>query len=399
MRILVATHLVPYPADTGGKVVSAQTLACLQGLGMIDVCAFDPPWRLADGRADLKLACDRPAVLRLRRRPAWWWPLEALRGRPFYIFRDASPAMGRQLAAWAEDGPDVILADGLQMAHYVSGSRRPKVLVEHNVESYLLGEYVRQHRNPLLRLAGGIEHRLLERHERDQCNRFDAVIALSDEDRRRLEHLGVRARIVVLPPAVEAAEPVPDGPRRRHIVHVGTGHWPPIAEGLRWYVQAVHPLVVAQRTDAELWLAGPPPSFLARGDSLPGVKVLGYVADLEPVYRAAAVFVVPLHVGGGVRLKILHALSRGLAVVSTTAGCEGLGLEDGRHVMIADDPDRFSRAVLAVLSCRELRQRLGAAGREHVLARFRPEARCAALHALLRDVAEKDHLEHGRVTR
>ncbi len=398
MRVLVAMHLVPYPPDSGGKAVSAQTLACLRRLGPLDVCAFDPPWRRVDGTVDLQKISDRATVLGLKRRPAFLWPLEVLRGRPFYVFRDASPAMGRQLAAWAEDGPDVILADSLQMAHYVSGSRRPKVLVEHNVESHLLGEYVRRHRNPLVRLVGGIEQRLLERHERDQCNRFDAVITLSDDDRRRLKHLGVRARIEVLPPAVEPSEPVPDGPERRHIVHVGTGHWPPIAEGLRWYVQAVHPLVAAQGTDAELWLAGPPPSFLARGDSLPGVKVLGYVADLEPVYRAAAVFIVPLHVGGGVRLKILHALSRGLAVVSTTAGCEGLGLEDGRHVMIADDPDRFSRAVLAVLCYRELRQRLGAAGREHVLARFRPEARCAALHALLRDVAEKDHLEHGRVT-
>jgi glycosyltransferase involved in cell wall biosynthesis len=389
VRVLVATHLVPYPPDTGGKVVSAQTLACLRRLGPLDVCAFDPPWRRVDGTPDLRTACDRASVEKLVRRPASWWPVEALRGRPYYVFRDASPAMGRQVATWADDGADVLIADSLHMAHYVSGLRRPKVLVEHNVESYLLGEYVRRDRNPLVRLVGGIEQRLLERHEREQCNRFDAVIALSDDDRQRLRQLGVETQIVVLPPAVEPVEPVPDGPDRRHIVHVGTGHWPPIAEGLRWYLRAVHPLVAAGGAGAELRLAGSPPPFLARGAPPPRVKVLGYVADLEQVYRAAAVFIVPLFVGGGVRLKILHALARGLAVVSTTAGCEGLGLEDGTHVLVADAPEQFSRAILAVLSDRDLRQRLGAAGRAHVRARFQPEARCAALHALLREVAKR----------
>jgi glycosyltransferase involved in cell wall biosynthesis len=383
MRILVATHLIPFPPDTGGKIVSAQTLACLRQLGTLDMCAFDPPWRRGNGPVDVQAAATRSAIVPLRRRPLSWWPLEALRGRPYYIFRDDSAEMRRRLACYAQDRPDLLVADSLHMAHYVSGLQGPKVLVEHNVESYLVGEYVCRHRNPLIRTLGRIERRHLEHHERDQCNRFDAVIVLSAEDRQRLVDLGVRVPVVVLPPAVELVDPVPDGPDRQHVVHIGTGHWPPIAEGLRWYLGQVHPVVRRHAPHAEVWLVGAPPPFLRPGHVPDGVRVLGYMTDLENVYRKTAVFIVPLLVGGGVRLKILHALARGLAVVSTAAGCEGLGLENGTHLLTADDPLEFAQAVLRLLRDAELRRRLGTAGRAHVLARFRPDARCANLCRVL----------------
>ena len=117
--------------------------------------------------------------------------------------------------------------------------------------------------------------------------------------------------------------------------------------------------------------------------------MLGYVADAEPVYRSAAVFMVPLRIGGGVRLKILHALARGLAVVSTTAGFEGLDLLPDQHLLVADDPREFAAAVLRVLRDPDLRRRLGAAGRAHVLERFSAERRNATLAALAEKVAGK----------
>lgn len=387
MRVLAATHLLPYPPDSGGKIVSAQTLACLERHATLDVCTFDPPWRHADGASQLRNTSDRSTILPLKRRGLCWWPLMSLRGRPYFVFRDDSVVMRKQFAAWAQDGPDVLLADSLHMAHYVSACSLPKILMEHNVESYLVGEYLRRHRNPVVRLLGRVEWGLLERYEREACNEFDVVIVLSEDDRERLLRLGVRSRIAVLPPAVDPVEPVPEGLERRHVVHIGTGHWPPVAEGLRWYVHSVHPLVRAKNPGSEVWLAGARPLFLRRGPVPDGIQVLDYVPDLEPIYRGAAVFIVPVLVGGGVRLKILHALARGLAVVSTTPGCEGLGLEGGRHLLVADDPRRFADAVLAVLSDGELRRRLGAAGREHVLSHFNPEARCAVLHGLLREVA------------
>jgi glycosyltransferase involved in cell wall biosynthesis len=387
VRILAATHLVPFPADSGGKAVSSHTLACLARLGTLDVCAFEAPWARGDGAERLRQIAGRVATLPLRRRPPLAWPLFAAAGRPHYIWRDYSTAMQRRIEMMRDAGYDVLFADTLQMAPYLSALPGPKVLQQHNVESYLVGAFFGRQPNPAVRAVGRFEARRLAAFERDQCSAFDAVIVLSDDDRRRFEALGVRAPMKVLPPGVEPVEPVADGPQRRHIVHIGTGHWPPIAEGLRWYLDRVHPLVRRTLPAVETWFVGPPPRTLERGPAPDGVRVKGYLDDLRPVYDQTAVFIVPLLVGGGVRLKILHALARGLAIVSTSAGSEGLGLEPGRHLLVEDDPRRFAEAVVAVASDPRLRRDLGQAGRALVQERFRADRRCEALAALLRDVA------------
>ncbi|MDQ7857235.1 MAG: glycosyltransferase family 4 protein [Armatimonadota bacterium] len=334
----------------------------------------------------LRLVADGVVVVPLPRRSPYLWPLAAGRGRPYLIWRDESARMRARVAELYRRGPDLLFADSLHVAGYVSVLRGPKILQEHNVESYLVDRHVRVHRSRIVRMAGAVEAANLARYERDTCNSFDAVIALSDEDRDRLRALGVRSRIEVIPPSVEAVEPVPDDGRRR-IVHIGTGHWPPIAEGLRWYLREIHPLVRAALPGVETCLAGPPPSFLALGARDGGVTVAGYVDDLEPIYRSTAVFIVPLLVGGGVRLKIMHALARGLAVVSTSPGCDGLRLEHGRHLLVADEPRAFADAVTAVVRDAALRRRLGEEGRAAVLDRYGVERRCAALAALVREVA------------
>jgi glycosyltransferase involved in cell wall biosynthesis len=386
MRTLAATHLVPYPPDSGGKAVSAQTLECLARIGPLDVCAFEPPWARMNATGRLREIASRVVTLPLLRTPAVQWPLFAARRRAYYIWRDYSATM-RDRVTNMRAGCDVLFADTLQMAPYISPLSGPKVLQQHNVESYLVGEFFRRQRNPLTRAAGRAEWRNLETFERDQCNAFDAVVVLSEDDRRRFEAIGVRAPMVVLPPGVDSMDPVPEGPDRCRIVHVGTGHWPPIADGLRWYLSQVHPRVRGGGASLETWLVGAPPSDLRQGPAPDGVRVLGYVDNLEPVYRSAAVFIVPLLVGGGVRLKILHALARGLAVVATSAAAEGLDADYGRHLLVADDPDGFARAVVQVATDAGLRRRLGEAGRAFVKERFGVQQRCAAMAALLHDVA------------
>lgn len=387
MRVLLATHLVPFPPDSGGKAVSADTLVCLSQVGSVDVCTFQAPWTHRDGTPQLRQYCRTLFTLPLRRRSPAVWPLLALRKRPYYVWRDYSTRMEAAIRAQVRAGCDVLLADSLHMAPYVSSVTLPKVLQQHNVESYLAGQYLRHHPNPAVRVAGRWEQGSLEAFEREQCNAFDAVIALSDVDAHRLRGLGVRTPITVVPPAVHPVASIAESPERKYVVHVGTIHWPPVADGLAWYIRDVHPRVRRAMPDLELLVAGAPPTHpraLPRGE---GVRMTGYVEDLTPVYRAAAVFIVPLRIGGGVRIKILHALARGLAVVSTSAGCEGLGLDPGRHLLVADTAEAFAAGVVAAVQDAHLRRQLGEQGRAFVLERFRPEARCARLDALIRTVA------------
>ena len=102
----------------------------------------------------------------------------------------------------------------------------------------------------------------------------------------------------------------------------------------------------------------------------PRIELTGGVEDIRPIVSRASVFVVPLRIGGGTRLKILDALSMGRAVVSTTIGCEGLAVEPGRSILIADDPVSLAREIARVLADPALAARLGAEGRALVERRY-----------------------------
>jgi glycosyltransferase involved in cell wall biosynthesis len=91
--------------------------------------------------------------------------------------------------------------------------------------------------------------------------------------------------------------------------------------------------------------------------------VTGFVDDIRPFVREAAVYVVPLRVGGGTRLKVLDAMAMGKAMVSTATGCEGIKVTPGEHLLIADTPQTFADATLALLSDPARRQSLGLAAR------------------------------------
>jgi glycosyltransferase involved in cell wall biosynthesis len=102
----------------------------------------------------------------------------------------------------------------------------------------------------------------------------------------------------------------------------------------------------------------------------PAVEVTGQVPDVAPLFQAAAVYVAPLRVGGGVRLKILEAFAHGVPVVSTRLGAEGIGLTAGRDALLADDAADFASAVVGLLADRDGRRAIAEAGRALVEARY-----------------------------
>jgi glycosyltransferase involved in cell wall biosynthesis len=151
-------------------------------------------------------------------------------------------------------------------------------------------------------------------------------------------------------------------------VFVGATSWFPNRDALQYFCDAILPRVRAAGELATVRWVGGGPSDEARRHSLHryGVELTGYVPDVRPYVRDAACYVVPLRVGGGTRLKILDAWAMGKAVVSTSVGCEGLAAEDGRNILIRDDPASFAQAVCAVLQDGPLRRRLGVEGRRTV---------------------------------
>ena len=155
----------------------------------------------------------------------------------------------------------------------------------------------------------------------------------------------------------------------KNIVTLGTLHYPPNADGIRWFAQEVFPLVRSEIPDATLTIIGknPPQDLLnLASQSSEAIKVTGYVPDLVPYFEKGGVLVVPVRAGGGMRVRILEAFSRSMPVVTTTIGLEGIDAQPDRDVLVRDTAPDFAQSVIDVLESSNLQDQLSRNGRTFV---------------------------------
>jgi glycosyltransferase involved in cell wall biosynthesis len=181
--------------------------------------------------------------------------------------------------------------------------------------------------------------------------------------------------ISVVPIAVDThnIEPVQLVEKSKSILTLGTLHYPPNADGIRWFFEEVFPLVRKAIPDTHLTIIGknPPQDFIRFAEqNSERVEVTGYVPDLEPYLKQAAVLVIPVRAGGGMRVRILEGFAYGEAIVTTTVGLEGIEAESGKEVLVADSPQEFAEAVITLLEKFELRKEIAQSGRKLVERRY-----------------------------
>jgi glycosyltransferase involved in cell wall biosynthesis len=213
----------------------------------------------------------------------------------------------------------------------------------------------------------------MARYERRTCLAFDQVVTVTAPDREALLALYRQpprpAFSAVIPICIDAqAVPPLSRPAAPGVLFLGGMHWPPNADGVRWFARAALPAIHAAHPAATFYAIGkqPPAELAAR----PNVDAPGYVDDPDAYWAKSQVFVVPLLAGGGMRVKILDAWARGVPVVSTTIGAEGLDYHDGENLLLADTPAAFAQAVNQVLADPALAARLAEAGRRTVAAGY-----------------------------
>ena len=229
-----------------------------------------------------------------------------------------------------------------------------------------------------------------------QC---DAVLAVADEDRAALLARAPDARIGVVPNGVDTdyfsrAALVRDrvGPLAfagATLVFSGTLDFRPNVDALIWFVHEVLPLLRARRQGIRVLVVGKRPAPALRQMAQAGVITLtGEVPDARPYLACATVYIVPMRIGGGVRLKLLEALSLAAPLVSTRMGAEGVaGLRGDEHCLLADDPADFAAAVLRLIDDSALGRRLGEAGRALVRERYDWSVVVPQLEAIFHDLA------------
>ena len=212
-----------------------------------------------------------------------------------------------------------------------------------------------------------IQWRKLQHYQQDVCRRLDRIVVVSEADAKALQGLLPSLPFTVVPNGVDVQYFQPGDPKDESdttLVFTGKMDFRPNVDAALWFAKEVLPLIQVEIPDAMVKVVGrnPHPRLQALQQT-PNVMLTGYVDDVRPYIREAAVYVVPLRVGGGTRLKILEAMSMAKAIVSTSLGSEGIEVGHGRELVIADDPASFSRAVIDLMRDGEQRRRLGLAAR------------------------------------
>ena len=248
----------------------------------------------------------------------------------------------------------------------------PLVLFEHNVEHMIWKRVSETERRTLLRPLLEVEWRKMRHYETLACQRAALVLAVSDADRDVLQLLAPAARIETVPTGVDAAYFAPTDPDvEDEVLFTGSMDWYPNDDAMAYFIDRILPPIRREVPGVRMTIVGRRPRpRLREVAQAAGVTVTGTVEDIRPFMARAAVYVVPLRIGGGTRLKVFEALAMGKAVVSTAIGVEGLALVEGTEFALADDPDEFARSVVALLRDPARRRALGARGRRLIEARY-----------------------------
>jgi glycosyltransferase involved in cell wall biosynthesis len=254
-------------------------------------------------------------------------------------------------------------------------SARPlTVLDQHNAVFQIPARMAGFSTNPIRRLALLHEARKLADCEVRTCSEFDRVVFVTDEDKQALSGQGLRQRdeghLSVIPIGTEL-DPLPVRDlASKQVLFVGGMHWPPNAEGIQWFAREAWPLIRRHCGEARLVVLGknPPQAIRALGD--PSIEIAGFVEEITGYLARTAVTVVPLFSGGGMRVKILEAWARGIPVVSTRVGAEGLSAEPGRNILFAETAAEFGSAVQRVLNDATLASELACCGLHTVQAHY-----------------------------
>lgn len=379
LSVLWLSHLVPHPGAGGASQRSYHLLCQAASRHRVHVVALHRPRLLSadllsQATTDLSRRCTLDVVPLARDRSAlhrlWVATMGLWRPQPYESIWLESGALHRRLKMLARTTRyDVVHADTLGLLPYADCfPDAAAVLTHHDIQSVLFTRRAVQEGRTLRGLYSRFEARKLERAEREVAPRVALNLTVSALDAERLNQMTGACNTVVVPNGVDVDYFRPfSGDDTAGLVFAASFDTIPNQDAVRYFLGEIWPVLVADDPRRRITFVGRGPGRdLMRAAADRRVTVTGPVADVRPFIAAATVYVCPLRVGGGTRLKVLDALAMGKALVATRLSVEGLGLTPGVHYLEAETPLQFLQQVRRVESDPHLRHELGRAGRQLV---------------------------------
>lgn len=374
MKILFLSPTVPFPLTDGGRIRVFNLLKQIAQRSKVTLLALETQSSDVESIVHLERFGIRVHLVQQGGKlpsVSFGTLLRAfLKKVPITVARYNVPAYRQKLRELvATETFDLVHYEMFHVAQFHTETHLPSLLSQQNVDAAIWRRLCQETANPLRKCLYWTQQRAFERYERLTHPQFDIVTCASEIDRQTFQRTNAAGRFEIIPNGVDVEDyqPAYGSEEEAHLIYIGSMDWYPNEDAVAFFADEVLPKIREKLPDVQFSAVGGNPSprvqkLAARSHIL----VTGRVPEIKPYFARATVFVVPLRIGSGTRLKILEALAMGKAVVSTTVGAEGLNLVDGEEILIADEPIAFAEAVLRLLTDASLRRKIGENGRARV---------------------------------
>jgi glycosyltransferase involved in cell wall biosynthesis len=355
LKILFLTNLLPYPLDNGGKIKTFNTLKALSLHHEVDLLAFVNNESDKKYKKNLDVVCRNVGIVhKVVVKDASKFQFLAdyvaslFSSLPYVIKKFFSKKMKDTIIRFQRKRKyDLIYVNHLSMMVYQRFFYSRLLLDQQNVESLIFYRMIKQTDNRFVRCLGSIEYIKLKKFEKEMLGKADEIIALSQADKKKFVHMldGHQKTINIIPIHVDEDmlefHPMKDG--KVHLLFMGTMSWYPNKEGITWFLKNC--FVHLDPEKYYLYICGSNPSKeIMNYQNASNITVTGYVADINVYISECEISIVPLFIGSGQRVKIIESFARGLPVISTSIGAEGL-VTDQNNILIADTPEQFLKTI------------------------------------------------------
>ncbi len=369
MRILFIAPRLPVPADTGAKIRTLNIIKQIAQLGhTMDLVSFSFEDDDKNHISELKKYAKEVICVPMEDVSLAKKIFHVLFNKlPFSIYKYYDKGMEETLKKLKEKKYDIIHFDHLHTTHYrYLFEDTPCVVDEHNVEFKILQRCARVETNPIKKTLYEFQAKKMMIYESQIIKEFDGCLAVSKNDKEILEEIAhSKVQIDVIPNGVDTAffkseENSEQKDNPMSLVFTGSMDWLPNEDAVIYFCKKIFPLILKKKKDVTFYIVGKNPSAQVRGLKKLSEKIVvtGCVDDVRPYVEKSNIFVVPIRVGGGTRLKILEAMAMRKIVVSTSIGAEGIKYTKDQDIIIADEPEEFANAIFSVMERPEDQLRL-----------------------------------------
>ncbi len=393
-KLLFVSPELPYPPRSGGKVKSLKLLSLLSTvyeLSLVCPLKLEDADFLDDFKREVPLKSIYTSPINISRSGINLF-ISYIKHKPLNLYRSYVPGLAKTIEN-TQDNYDIIFVDHFEAYQYVPKTFKGKVVYHsHNAYFKMWERYSQTSLNPFYRLVTKFEAKRVKQTELSVCdqadlvfaapNDIDELVALGADSQKFKEtyHLGDDTQLSLPDVQFNLTE--------KRLVYVGFLGWEPNVAGLIWFLEEVWPLLILKEPDLAFSIVGKNPDARLQvlASQYNNIELLGFVENLEDIYPKCRISVAPLQFGSGMKVKVLSAMARGVPIVTTHVGAEGISVENDRHLLIEDEPKPMAEVILDLLKNKDKWQILRDSSRQLIEFKYTWKALFSAMHKAMDDL-------------